>query len=110
MNSKNKRTLYLRWVGANGIGEMLGLGLTLAIGAIVITSLSDQQNIVHPSCNFSGGNGLWCHRSHNRWIGTMVGDASMVPMIQRTAWWFATPLSAGGVRVGLFTLHADEPG
>lgn len=45
MNRFDKRTLWLRWVVANGLGEMLGLGLTFAVGAWVIFSLEVQ----HPS-------------------------------------------------------------
>ncbi|OGN96991.1 MAG: hypothetical protein A2Z71_07435 [Chloroflexi bacterium RBG_13_50_21] len=94
MNSKNKRTLYLRWVGANGIGEMLGLGLTLAIGAIVITSLSDQQNSTTILVTFLVAVASGAIEA------TIVGLAQWwamhpwFPMIQRTAWWFATLIGA----------------
>jgi hypothetical protein len=94
MNSKNKRTLYLRWVGANGIGEMLGLGLTLAIGAIVITSLSDQQNSASILVTFLVATACGAIEA------TIVGLAQWwamhpwFPMIQRTAWWIATLMGA----------------
>jgi hypothetical protein len=32
MRSKDIRTLWLRWVAANALGEMFGLGLTFAVG------------------------------------------------------------------------------
>jgi hypothetical protein len=32
-------TLWLRWAGANGLGEMLGLGLTMGIAALAWPSL-----------------------------------------------------------------------
>ena len=94
MNSKNKRTLYLRWVGVNGIGEMLGLGLTFAVGAIVITSLGDQENVITILITFLVAVASGAIEA------TIVGLAQWwamhpwFPMIQRTAWWFATLVGA----------------
>jgi len=34
MNRNAKRMLWPRWLVANGLGEMLGLGLTFAVGAL----------------------------------------------------------------------------
>jgi hypothetical protein len=45
MNTKSLTTLWLRWVAANGLGEMFGLGLTFAVGVKVISSLGDQQSV-----------------------------------------------------------------
>jgi len=44
MNIKDTRKLWLRWVAANGLGEMFGLGLTFAVGVVVISSLGNQQS------------------------------------------------------------------
>ncbi len=94
MNSKDKRKLWLRWVGANGIGEMFGLGLTFAVGATVISSLGDQQNVVSILIAFlvAVASGVL--------EATIVGLAQWwamhpwFPMIQRTAWWLATLVGA----------------
>ena len=94
MNSTDKRTLYLRWVVANGVGEMFGLGLTFAIGAMVISSLGDQQNVTVILFSFlvavvSGAI-----------EATIVGLSqwwAMHPwfrMIGRRAWWLATLIGA----------------
>ncbi len=32
MSPINTRMLWLRWVGANALGEMFGLGLTFVVG------------------------------------------------------------------------------
>lgn len=33
-----KSTFYLRWIGANAVGEMLGLGATLGVGFLIIAA------------------------------------------------------------------------
>jgi len=79
MNSKNKLTLYIRWVGMNGIGEMLGLGLTFVIGAIVISGLGDQQNIATILITFLVAVACGSIEATIVGLATMVGDESMVP-------------------------------
>jgi len=39
-----KQNLWLRWLIANALGEMFGLGLTFVIGAFVISRLSGQTS------------------------------------------------------------------
>jgi hypothetical protein len=46
MNSKARRTLWLRWVAAKALGEMFGLGLTFAVGAVILSSLGNQQSVL----------------------------------------------------------------
>lgn len=46
MNISNTRRLWLRWVAANTLGEMFGLGLTIAVGGLVISNLGDQQSLL----------------------------------------------------------------
>jgi hypothetical protein len=94
MNSSDRRTLWLRWVAANGLGEMFGLGLTLAIGAVVITNLDDQQSGAAILISFlvAVASGVI--------EATLVGLAQWwamhpwFPMIQRTSWWLATLIGA----------------
>ena len=33
------------WIAAKSLTELVGLGLTITVGAAVITSLGDQQNV-----------------------------------------------------------------
>jgi hypothetical protein len=92
--SNNKRTLWLRWVGANGIGEMFGLGLTFAVGVTIISRLGDQQNVLSILIAFlvAVASGVI--------EATVVGLAQWwamhpwFPMIQRIAWWLATLVGA----------------
>lgn len=46
VSEPGKQIIWLRWVAANGLGEMLGLGLTFVVGAIVISRLSDGNSIL----------------------------------------------------------------
>lgn len=42
---RNRSKLWLRWVCANALGEMLGLGMTLGIGYIIFAVVGEPQNI-----------------------------------------------------------------
>jgi len=94
MNSIDKRRLWLRWVAANGLGEMFGLGLTFVVGAIVISNLSDQGSVAVILISFMVAVASGAIEA------TFVGLAqwwAMHPwftMIGRAAWWFATLVGA----------------
>lgn len=42
----NKTTFYLRWIGANALGEMLGLGATLGSGFLIVTALGQAGGLL----------------------------------------------------------------
>lgn len=90
MNYSNKRMLWKRWVIANGFGEMFGLGLTFAVGALVISSLGDQQSVATILITFL------IAVASGAIEATFVGLAQWwamhpwFPMIRRSAWWLAT--------------------
>jgi len=94
MNSNDKRTLWLRWVAANGLGEMFGLGLTFAGGVAVISSLGDQQNVTAILEAFLVAVASGAIEA------TIIGLAQWwamhpwFPMITRRAWWLATLVGA----------------
>lgn len=94
MNSKDLRMLWLRWVAANALGEMFGLGLTFAIGASVISSLSDQGSLAAIMIAFLVAVASGAIEA------TLVGLAQWwamhpwFPMIHRSAWWSATLIGA----------------
>src|SRR5512143_2892833 len=46
MNARDTQTLWFRWMLANAMGEMFGLGLTLVVGAYAISKIGDQAGIV----------------------------------------------------------------
>jgi hypothetical protein len=94
MSSTDKRTLWLRWVAANGLGEMFGLGLTLAVGALVITRLGDQGGVSAILLSFLVAVASGAIEA------TVVGLAQWwamhpwFPVIARRSWWFATLVGA----------------
>src|SRR4030065_2872493 len=94
MNASTRRTLWLRWVAANALGEMFGLGLTLLLGAVVISSLGDQQSVTVIFLTFLVAVASGAIEA------TLVGLAQWwamhpwFPMIHRAAWWSATLFGA----------------
>jgi hypothetical protein len=94
MNLNDKRILWLRWVAANGLGEMLGLGLTFAVGASIISNLGDQQNVTAILVAFLVAVASGAIEA------TIVGLAQWwamypwFPMISCRAWWFSTLVGA----------------
>jgi hypothetical protein len=94
MNSMDRRTLWYRWVGANAFGEMLGLGLTFAVGASLISRLDDQGNWVTIMASFL------IAVASGAIEATLVGLAQWWAMhpwftsITRRSWWLATLIGA----------------
>lgn len=94
MMSTSKQTLWLRWVAANALGEMFGLGATFAVGALAMSRLEGQPGVGIALISFlvavaSGGI-----------EATLVGLAQWwamspwFPTITRRAWWLATLVGA----------------
>src|SRR4030042_2146874 len=94
MTLPDRRRLWLRWVGVNGLGEMFGLGLTLAVGASVIVRLGDQEPMKMVLLSFVVAVASGAIEA------TLVGLAQWwamhpwFPGITRRAWWLATLIGA----------------
>ncbi len=90
MRRMDKWTLWLRWVAANALGEMLGLGMTFGVVVLVFSQLGAQQSvgIVLVSFLFAVASGAI--------EATLVGLGQWWAMhpwfstITRRAWWLAT--------------------
>jgi hypothetical protein len=90
----DKQMLWLRWVAANACGELLGLGTTFAVVALVFSRLPNQQSagVVLVSFLVAVGSGAI--------EATLVGLAQWwamhpwFPTITRRAWWLATLVGA----------------
>jgi hypothetical protein len=86
--------LWLRWVAANALGEMLGLGATFAVIALAFSGLDDQAGAgsVLPIFVLAVASGAI--------EATLVGLAQWwamhpwFPTITRRAWWLATLVGA----------------
>jgi hypothetical protein len=88
-----KQTLWLRWVAANAVGELLGLGATFAMVALVFSRLESQSaGMVLVSFLLAVASGAI--------EATLVGLAQWwamhpwFPAITRRAWWLATLVGA----------------
>jgi len=94
MIGPDKRALWLRWVGANAIGELFGLGATLAVGGYLISQLEIQSKIGFVLVSF-----LIAVVSGTI-EATVIGLAQWwamhpwLPMLTRRAWWQATLVGA----------------
>jgi hypothetical protein len=94
MRSKDARMLWLRWVAANALGEMFGLGLTFAVGAVIISSLENKQSGIVILISFLVA------VTSGAIEATLVGLAQWwamqpwFPMITRGGWWLATLIGA----------------
>jgi hypothetical protein len=81
-------------VAANALGEVFGLGSTFAVGAVVISSLGNQQNVFVILITFLVAVASGAIEA------TFVGLAQWwamhpwFPMIKRTSWWLATLIGA----------------
>lgn len=94
MKLKSGGTLWMRWLIANGLGEMVGLGLTFAVGAIFISSMGNDQSLEVILVSFLVA------VASGTIEATLVGLAQWwamhpwFPGITRRAWWLATLVGA----------------
>ncbi|MFZ2096877.1 MAG: hypothetical protein WAV05_09585 [Anaerolineales bacterium] len=84
----------MRWVAANALGEMFGLGLTFGVGTVILTSLGGQQSVQIMLASFLVV------------VVSGVFEATLVslarwwalhpwfPIIARASWWRATLVGA----------------
>ena len=94
MTGTDKQALWLRWVAANALGELLGLGMTFAVTALAFSRLGNQPGVegVLVSFLFAVASGAI--------EATLVGLAqwwamhSWFPTITRCTWWRATLVGA----------------
>ena len=90
----SRKSLWLRWVGVNALGEALGLGLTFAVGYAAIMNFQDQVGVAVVLINFlvavaSGGIEATIVGLAQHWA-----MAPWVPNIARRDWWLATLVGA----------------
>ncbi len=94
MNRDAILPLWLRWVGANTLAEMLGLGATFAIDALILARVSADRSI---AASFLGILGI---AATGALEGTVVGLLQWAvlrrpfPAVARRAWILATVVGA----------------
>ncbi|RPJ49874.1 MAG: hypothetical protein EHM21_06120, partial [Chloroflexi bacterium] len=90
MGQTLKDPLWQRWVTANALGEMAGLGLTFLIGALFFTQFGDQETVGWILASFVVAVASGAIEA------TIVGLAQWwamnpwFPAVKRRAWWLAT--------------------
>ena len=90
----NQRQLWLRWVGANALGELFGLGLTFLITGYAFSQLDNQQTVMGILLTFVFAVASGAVEA------TIVGFAQWwamhpwFPSIERFAWWRGTLIGA----------------
>ena len=94
MNSKNGRVLWLRWLAANGLGEMVGLGLTFVVGALVIPRLGDQQSMLAILASFLVAVASGAIEATLVGLGQWWAMHPWFTSITPRKWWLATLLGA----------------
>ncbi len=85
-----KSSLWLRWVAANAFGEMIGLGLTLALGAVFISRLGEPQSAAIVLASFAVAVASGAIEATVVGLAQWWAMSAWFPSIRRRAWWLAT--------------------
>lgn len=88
------KNLWLRWLGANAFGELLGLGLTLAVGALFITRLGSQAGIPFILAAFAVAVASGAIEACVVGLAQWWAMHPWFPQVQRIHWWLATLFGA----------------
>jgi len=94
MTTAGKRSLYLRWLVANGLGEMFGLGLTFAVGALVMSLLGEAQNGLVILVSFLVAVASGAIEATTVGLAQWWAMHPWLPTIRRRDWWLATLIGA----------------
>ncbi len=92
--STSKRTLWLRWLGANALGELAGLGLTLAVIAWVFSVTDDQVGTVAVLASFLVAVASGAIEATSVGLAQWWAMHPWLPSITRRTWWMATLIGA----------------
>jgi hypothetical protein len=94
MNTNNRASLWPRWVLVNGFGEMVGLGLTFAVGAIVISYLGSNNDLSSIMITYLVAVVSGVIEASVVGLGQWWAMHPWFPMIRPRAWWLATLIGA----------------
>jgi hypothetical protein len=90
----NKKTLWIRWVIANALGELFGLGMTFGVAVLLFTRIGDNGSVLIILLTFTAA------VASGALEATIVGLAQWWAMhpwfrsISRLQWWLATMIGA----------------
>jgi hypothetical protein len=94
MKPTSRQNLWLRWTASNAVGEMLGLGATFAVIALVFSRIADGKGIGIVVLSFLVAVASGAIEA------TLVGLAQWwamhpwFPAVKRNAWWLGTLIGA----------------
>jgi hypothetical protein len=94
MKSKPDSELWLRWVAANGLGEMFGLGLTFGAGTVIVSRLGDQQGVPIILASFLVAVVSGVFEATLVGLGQWWAMHPWFPQIKQSSWWQATLVGA----------------
>jgi hypothetical protein len=89
-----KPTLWLRWVAANAFGELVGLGMTLAVGAYFITRLGNLPGLIFVLVSFAVAVASGAIEACVVGLAQWWAMHTWFPRVSRRSWWLATLLGA----------------
>jgi hypothetical protein len=89
-----KRDLWLRWTGANALGEMIGLGLTFAITGWFFSSLGETHTIDTILLSFAVAVASGAVEASLVGLAQWWAMRPWFPSIRRLAWWRGTLIGA----------------
>lgn len=90
MTSDNGWRLWRRWVVANALGEMVGLGATFALGALLIPWLDQQPGVTAVLLAFAVAVASGAIEATVLGLAQWFAMRPWFPAITRRAWWLAT--------------------
>lgn len=88
------KRLWVRWVGANALGEALGLGMTFAVGYIAISGLQNQTGIGVVLLTFLIAVTSGAIEATIVGLAQYWAMAPWFPGVTRRDWWLATLVGA----------------
>lgn len=90
----DKRLLWLRWLAANAFGELLGLGLTFTMIALVLSNLDNQESIEGVLVSFLVAVASGAIEATLVGLAQWWAMSPWFPAISRRTWWLATLVGA----------------
>jgi hypothetical protein len=99
MNTSSQYILWLRWVMANGLGELFGLGLTAILAVMIFTRLDEQPGVVAVVIAFGLAVASGAIEATVLGLAQWWAMHPWLPTVNRRGWWLATLIGALGAYI-----------
>lgn len=94
MSKSSLAGLWLRWVAANGLGELVGLGLTLLVGLAIFMASGEPQGIVAVLLAFAVAVASGAIEATVVGLAQWWAMRGRFPLLGRGDWWRGTLIGA----------------